>query len=150
MKSSKMDIKDVVENLQELLAWYMEENYDSETFYKREAVSEAIKSVKEVEDHHETFEWCSDCKEYDREHHCCHRWSKQIKKAIVDVKEYHDDMLKAIAKKLNEYNNFGSDCERCVAIRFCENMDVNQFLTCEDTVYKWMKEIEDEEVTSQK
>ena len=25
------------------------------------------------------FEWCTDCKEYDQEKHCCHRWTKVIR-----------------------------------------------------------------------
>ena len=33
----------------------------------------------------ETFEWCHDCKEYDQEQHCCHRWSQQIRKTIEEL-----------------------------------------------------------------
>ena len=33
----------------------------------------------------ETFEWCHDCKEYDQEQHCCHRWSQQILKTIEEL-----------------------------------------------------------------
>ena len=50
----------------------------------------------------ETFEWCTDCKEYDQEAHCCHRWSKMIKKTADEMKivrcknckyaEYIDDV----------------------------------------------------------
>lgn len=34
----------------------------------------------------ESFEWCTDCKEYDQEAHCCHRWSKMIRKTIEEMK----------------------------------------------------------------
>ena len=37
----------------------------------------------------EEFEWCTDCKEYDQEKHCCHRWSKQIRKTVAELEEYY-------------------------------------------------------------
>ena len=50
----------------------------------------------------ESFEWCTDCKEYDQEAHCCHRWSKMIRKTVDEMKivrckdckyaEYIDDV----------------------------------------------------------
>ena len=33
----------------------------------------------------ESFEWCTDCKEYDQESHCCHRWSKMIRKTVEEM-----------------------------------------------------------------
>ena len=46
----------------------------------------------------ETFEWCHDCKEYDKEQHCCHRWSQQIRKTIEELEasypqEAKDELL---------------------------------------------------------
>ena len=50
----------------------------------------------------ESFEWCTDCKEYDQESHCCHRWSKMIRKTVDEMQivrckdckyaEYIDDV----------------------------------------------------------
>lgn len=34
----------------------------------------------------EGFEWCHDCKEYDQEGHCCHRWTKVIRKTVDEIK----------------------------------------------------------------
>ena len=34
----------------------------------------------------ESFEWCTDCKEYDQEKHCCHRWSKMINQTIKEIR----------------------------------------------------------------
>ena len=34
----------------------------------------------------ESFEWCTDCKEYDQEAHCCHRYSKVIRKTVEEMK----------------------------------------------------------------
>jgi hypothetical protein len=33
----------------------------------------------------ESFEWCDTCKEYDQEAHCCHRWSKMIRKTVEEM-----------------------------------------------------------------
>ena len=33
----------------------------------------------------EADEWCHDCKEYDKEHHCCPRWNRVIKTALADA-----------------------------------------------------------------
>lgn len=35
------------------------------------------------------FEWCTDCKEYDQEKHCCHRWTKVIRQTIAEVKQQY-------------------------------------------------------------
>lgn len=37
----------------------------------------------------ESFEWCTDCKEYDQESHCCHRYSKVIRKTVEEMKLVH-------------------------------------------------------------
>ena len=37
----------------------------------------------------EQFEWCTDCKEYDQERHCCHRWTKVIRKTVDEIKADH-------------------------------------------------------------
>lgn len=37
----------------------------------------------------EVFEWCTDCKEYDQEKHCCHRWSKQIRQTVAELEEHY-------------------------------------------------------------
>ena len=34
----------------------------------------------------ELFEWCHDCKEYDQDAHCCHRWTKQIRQTVEEIK----------------------------------------------------------------
>lgn len=37
----------------------------------------------------ESFEWCTDCKEYDQEAHCCHRYSKMIRKTLEEMQIVH-------------------------------------------------------------
>lgn len=31
-------------------------------------------------------EWCPDCKEYDKEKHCCHRFSKVIRQTVEEYR----------------------------------------------------------------
>lgn len=41
----------------------------------------------EIED--TEYEWCHECKEYDQEKHCCHRWSRAIRNTIAELEEYY-------------------------------------------------------------
>lgn len=36
-------------------------------------------------------EWCTDCKEYDHEHHCCPRWNRVIRTTLNDMKGENND-----------------------------------------------------------
>ena len=66
----------------------LQKNYpDSCYSMLREAVDMAIEALKTVQEHKDTFEWCVECKEYDQEQHCCHRWTKQIRKTIAEFEE---------------------------------------------------------------
>ena len=47
----------------------------------------AIRELPSAES--ESFEWCTDCKEYDQEAHCCHRWSKMIRKTVEEMQIVH-------------------------------------------------------------
>lgn len=47
-------------------------------------VYNAINDIPSAEP--EEFEWCHDCKEYDAEQHCCHRWTKFIRKTVDELK----------------------------------------------------------------
>ena len=33
----------------------------------------------------DTDEWCTDCKEYDHERHCCPRWNRVIRETLKDA-----------------------------------------------------------------
>lgn len=37
------------------------------------------------------WEWCHDCKEYDQEAHCCHRWTKVIRKTVEELEERYGE-----------------------------------------------------------
>lgn len=51
-----------------------------------EAIDMAIEALQEVQRHEETFEWCHGCNEYDKDNHCCHRWSKVIRNTVEELK----------------------------------------------------------------
>ena len=64
-----------------LMAWsYMPE-------WRDEKILEAIAELPSAEE--ESFEWCTDCKEYDQEKHCCHRFTKVIRDAVAELKLVH-------------------------------------------------------------
>ena len=46
--------------------------------------TQMIKEMPSAEE--ESFEWCTDCKEYDQEKHCCHRFTKVIRDAVAELK----------------------------------------------------------------
>lgn len=48
---------------------------------------EAIQQLPPAQPEQESFEWCHDCKEYDQEQHCCHRWTKAIRKTVDELKQ---------------------------------------------------------------
>ena len=50
-------------------------------------VENGIKQLPSAEE--ESFEWCTDCKEYDQEKHCCHRYTKVIRQAVAEMKVVH-------------------------------------------------------------
>ena len=45
--------------------------------------------IDAIYDASESFEWCDGCKEYDREQHCCHRFTKVIRQAVEEMKLVH-------------------------------------------------------------
>jgi hypothetical protein len=75
-----------------------------------EALNMAIEALQEVQKHEETFEWCHDCKEYDKENHSCPRWSKVIRNTVEELKadtvsrEEYDELYRK-AKEVNEMAN---------------------------------------------
>lgn len=64
--------------------------YHQRTETQHEALKEALSKVPtvnvELVQPIEEFEWCRDCKEYDQNAHCCHRWTKVIRNTVNDLK----------------------------------------------------------------
>lgn len=45
-----------------------------------------LNDIPSAEPELEEHEWCHDCKEYDQEKHCCHRWNKVIRNTVEEIK----------------------------------------------------------------
>ena len=88
--------------LRNLRAWLYFSGINGGTKIQREAIDVAIKAIEKQIQKEESFEWCTDCKEYDQEAHCCHRYSKMIRKTVDEMQivrckeckyaEYIDDV----------------------------------------------------------
>ena len=48
-----------------------------------------------------SYQWCTDCKEYDQEKHCCHRWSKVIRGTVEEIKQ-EQEPIKALGEELRK------------------------------------------------
>jgi hypothetical protein len=94
-----------------------------------------------LEQEPQTFKWCTDCKEYDQEKHCCHRWSKVIRDTVEEMKqEYIErevlDKIRAEIEKLQ---------------KMCDKNDLNlmaqysAFGMVLDIIDKYMAETEEED-----
>lgn len=44
-------------------------------------------------------EWCNDCKEYDKERHCCPRWNRVIRTTLDDVRKEAYEQGRAMAQR---------------------------------------------------
>lgn len=57
------------------------------------AFTKAINALKaETEPNYD--EWCTDCKEYDKERHCCPRWNRVIRETLDEVRRKNDERLR--------------------------------------------------------
>lgn len=66
-----------------------------------EALTLAIAALEQQEKAYD--EWCPDCKEYDKEKHCCHRFTKVIRQTVEECKkEWPDSKWYPVKEKLPE------------------------------------------------
>ena len=76
----------VIRNLQD---WLYLSGINGGTRIQREALDIAVKAIEKQIQAEESFEWCTDCKEYDQKQHCCHRFTKVIRQAVAEMKVVH-------------------------------------------------------------
>ena len=74
-------------------------------------------------------EWCTDCKEYDKERHCCPRWNRVIRDTLQDVQP---------ERKTGRWI-YGED-EHCIDGYHCDKCG---FFVPWDYVHKFINYIED-------
>lgn len=58
-----------------------------EKYRVTEQAIKAVTAIKALGQEPRTFKWCTDCREYDQEKHCCHRWSKAIRDTVEEIKQ---------------------------------------------------------------
>lgn len=71
------------------------------------------------------FEWCTDCKEYDQENHCYHRWSSKIRETIEEMNKPQGEWI-----NFNAYYKICPVCNRMVGFDFADPEHGNTFKYC--------------------
>ena len=62
------------------------------------------------------WEWCHDCKEYDQENHCCHRYTSFIRETLQDsINAVLEDIKEEMEKEQDEVP-YPLDIEHAIAI----------------------------------
>lgn len=98
-------LKKYIEILRDILVGF-EQGYHIAPSQKR--IDACKRIIKVLEQEPQTFKWCTDCKEYDQEKHCCPRWSKVIRNTVEEMKqEYIErealDKLRAEIKRQEKW-----------------------------------------------
>ena len=85
-------------------------------------------AMKALEQEPQTFKWCTDCREYDQEKHCCHRWSKVIRNTVEEMKqEYIErDVLDKIRAEIETKYGQCDICEYFEDYDYEEN-DISEY-----------------------
>jgi len=66
---------------------------DGKTWYEHNELIKCFEDLGLFEQEPQTFKWCTDCKEYDQEKHCCHRWSKVIRDTVEEMKQEQEPFI---------------------------------------------------------
>ena len=56
------------------------------TMLDREEVIAILNGLPSVQPTYSLAEWCTDCKEYDQERHCCPRFNRVIRRTVEEIK----------------------------------------------------------------
>ena len=72
---------------EEPMVWDDDADYELGQCSQWKADKLAIESVPS--ERPELDEWCTDCKEYDQERHCCPRWNRVIRNTVEELKAEH-------------------------------------------------------------
>lgn len=68
---------------------------ESKTIYHDRKViigkmQDIVNNLPPVQEHgRKLAEWCTDCKEYDQDRHCCPRWNRVIRETVEELKAEH-------------------------------------------------------------
>lgn len=85
-----------------------------------------IKDLEALEQEPQTFKWCTTCKEYDQEKHCCHRWSKVIRDTVEEMKQEQEPVLDKIRAEIETKYGHCDICEYFEDYDYEEN-DISEY-----------------------
>ena len=124
---NRQDVLDVLRNLAfdhifQCGEYYGEDERQLTIINARKAI-DVIEAIPSAEPEQEEFEWCHDCKEYDQEKHCCHRWTKVIRQTVEELKAQKPEKT-AIVK------DFGHPCGTYGYCSNCGGYCVNEEPYC--------------------
>lgn len=83
-------------------------------------------AIKALEQELKSFQWCHDCKEYDQDKHCCHRWSKVIRDTVEEMKQEQEPRwipVSEVLPKQYEAVILSTDEEEIFIARYLGKMD---------------------------
>ena len=84
-------------------------------------LQKCIEELPSAQPDPEEFEWCTDCKEYDSERHCCPRFNRVIREAVEEVR--HPEII---------------HCQDCKHYYFADNrIPQEQRYTCDLDGDRW-------------
>ena len=91
-----MTREEAIENLKILKEDYWDDDgYGHETKQYDDTMFALDMVIKALEQE-QSFKWCTGCKEFDQENHCCHRWSKVIRDSVEEIKQEQGPILDKI------------------------------------------------------
>ena len=112
--------------------------------YKPEVLSKYLKEYFIPSAQPDLNEWCTDCKEYDKERSCCHRWKKVIRETVEELKQAQrwipcSERLPEGGREIlvTEKGGFIRHCEYANYGDFQEFQTVKEGLTVHDVI-AWM------------
>lgn len=68
-------------------------------------------SIKALAQEPQSFKWCTDCKEYDTEKHCCHRYSKVIRDTVAEIRQ--EPILDRVRAEIDKARFIDKDTRIC-------------------------------------
>ena len=83
-------------------------------------------ATKALEQQPQSFKWCTDCKEYDQEKHCCHRWSKVIRDTVEEMRQEQEPILDKIRAEIETKYGQCDICEYFEDYDYEEN-DISEY-----------------------
>lgn len=79
-----IDRVDVLETFSELYDVFE----DNKAIHKKlNKVYDKLRALPAVQPQRNTDEWCTDCREYDSEKHCCPRWNRVVRQTLSEQPE---------------------------------------------------------------